>query len=113
MHAAGQIAAQEAQPIHSLMSNSGFSHSLRFCFSTGLLSLSKTAPTGQTRPQALQSIHKTGSIICFFFCSPLIAWTGHTRTHAVQPIHLSLITWAIELPHLPTSTEDFSVPEPR
>src|SRR5438876_9477648 len=49
------------------------------------------ASTGQTGPQAPQSIHSSGQMMCSPLRSPVIASVGHRFTHAVQPMQVSMM----------------------
>jgi len=49
------------------------------------------ASTGQTGPQAPQSMQSSGQMMCNALRSPVIASVGHRFTQAVQPMQVSMM----------------------
>src|SRR5258708_10284451 len=56
---------------------------------------SRMASTGQTGPQAPQSMHRSGTMMWRALRSPLIASVGQRLVQAVQPMQVSMIRNAI------------------
>ena len=47
--------------------------------------------TGQTTPQAPQSMHSSGSMMCMTLRTPVMASVGQRLVQAVQPMQVSWI----------------------
>src|SRR5467141_701888 len=59
---------------------------------------SRMASTGQIGPQAPQSMHRSGQMMCSPLRSPVIASVGQRFTQAVQPMQVSMMRKAIDRP---------------
>src|SRR3954471_2205143 len=59
---------------------------------------SRIASTGQTGPQAPQSMQSSGQMMCKPLRSPVIASVGQRFTQAVQPMHVSMMRKAMNGP---------------
>src|SRR2546428_30359 len=66
---------------------------------------SRMASTGHTGPQAPQSMHSSGQMMCNALRSPVIASVGQRFTHAVQPMQVSMMRKAMDGPLYRQSVE--------
>jgi hypothetical protein len=90
-----QKLTQIEHALHSSLSMTGFRHSARFFAVHTTPALFVTAPAGQILPHTPHSTQRLAFISCFALRSPLMANTGQECAHAVQPMHFSVIVYAI------------------
>jgi hypothetical protein len=90
-----QNVTQMEQALHRSLSTTGLGHSFFLTAAQGLPPASVMAPAGHIRPQTPHSTQRFPLMTCRVFRSPEMAKTGHEREQAVQPIHFSVIVYAI------------------
>src|SRR3990172_5917846 len=95
----GQMLMQSSQPEPMQLSSmtSAFGHSRRGNPLPMSPASSAMHSTGQTTPQAPQSMHSSGSMMCSSLRRPEIASVGQRLVQAVQPMQVSRILYAMPL----------------
>jgi len=87
----GQVSTQIRQGVQTRRSKEGWGHSAYFLFAQTAPEASRTASTGQMRPQVPQSMQSDGSMTWSAFFSPRMAPVGHIFRQAPQPLQISVI----------------------
>src|SRR6266436_10078296 len=94
----GHRSTHFSQPVHACSYTKASGRSFFFSMCCTLPYWSRMASTGQTGPQAPQSMHRSGQMMCSPLRSPVIASVGQRFTHAVQPMQVSMMRKAMDRP---------------
>src|SRR6267378_6557703 len=94
----GQRSTHFSQPVHACSYTKASGRSFFFSMCCTLPYWSRMASTGQTGPQAPQSMHRSGQMMWSPLRSPVIASVGQRFTHAVQPMQVSMMRKAMDRP---------------
>jgi len=106
----GQDSMQAPQVTQRSAVTTGLSHKVRLIPRTVFPCSSRTASTGQMRPQAAQSMQTAGLMVCSSPRVPVMAATGHILTQAVQPVHNAVMVWLKQSPPLVLEQSIRSIP---